>query len=125
MLFGKVNGSHGVFSFLYSDEMRLTLPNGKVLRAFEKGYTMAHRHWREADDAPKTSNFFVQAFSKGSRKQALINGKHKGNAFTTNSNLEAAIKNDAGLYSYPEELANQDAGRHGGAFVRTAFAAAH
>ena len=94
MAFAKVTRSRGVFSFLYGDEMRLTLRNGRVLRTFEKDYTI-DTAVGVRPTTPQDIKFFMQAFAKGSPQQALINGKRKGNAYTTNGNLEAAIKNDA------------------------------
>jgi hypothetical protein len=94
MFLGNVQGSRGTFLFLYGDEMRLTRPDGKVLRAFEAGYKIDTSSGI-GPVTPQDVRFFMQAFSKGAVKEAGTKEKARDARLTPGSNTEAEIKSDA------------------------------
>ena len=94
MFLGNVQGSRGVFLFLYGDEMRLTRPNGQVLRAFETGYKIDTSVGIGKITGADVS-FFMQAFSKGAIKQVSTKEKARDGRLMPGSNTEAEIKNQA------------------------------
>jgi len=84
-----------IVSFVYGDYAQLTLPNGRVLKAFQPGNTIDLSIGRVRPTTAQDVRYFAQAFAKGKVQHATVKTPPNKKPPKFESGIEAAIKNES------------------------------
>jgi hypothetical protein len=84
-----------IVSFVYGNYAKLTLPNGRVLKAFQPGNTIDLSIGRVRPTTAQDVRYFAQAFAKGKVQHASVKTPAPQKPPKFESGIEAAIKNES------------------------------